>query len=214
MKFNFKEAFKNTPKRVYFYSFLAVVLALVTLLVLNYCQFYVHEYGHASAAILSTMTSHNNSVTINFTYIDYKIPLSNISLKVPQQTISRLPKIMMIYGVLFTMVFYALVFMSVAYGLSRIKSLKENNRLAYSLIGVLVLLILNDFISNLFCGTDGLNFSCSPLLFKIITGTFIVLFLLCLGYFYMELLVVNKLSKSSPPLPARGKRALNRTKAK
>lgn len=192
MKINFKENLKRTPKRIFLYSTLAIILALISLLVLNYCQFYVHEFGHASSAVLYSMTTHNESITLNFTYINYKIPLTNISLLAPQQTITRFPRIMSVYGVLFTIIFYALVFTLIAYILSKIKSLKENNRIAFALVGVLVLLILNDIISNLFCGTDGLNFSCSNSFLMISAGIFLFLQLLCLVYFYIELLVVNK----------------------
>lgn len=189
MKINFKENLKRTPKRIFIYSTIAVVLALITFLILNYCQFYVHEFGHASSAVLYTMTTHNESITINFTYINYKVPLTNISLLVPQQTITRFPRIMSVYGVLFTIIFYALIFTLIAYILSKIKSLKENNRIAFSLMGVFILLIINDIVSNLFCGTDGLNLSCSHNFLMIFSGIFMFLLLLVLGYFYMELLI-------------------------
>lgn len=175
MKLNFKENLKGTPKKIFIYSTLAVVLALVTLLILNYCQFYVHEFGHASSAILHSTATHNESITINFKYISYKIPLTNIKLSVPQQTITRFPRIMSVYGVLFTIIFYALIFTFIVYFLSKIKGIKENNHIAFALLGVLALLIINDIISNLFCGTDGFNLACINGFLMISTGIFLFL---------------------------------------
>lgn len=200
MKSNLKQIIKRTPKRIYFYSTLAVVLALITFLILNYYQFYVHEFGHASAAVLYSMTTHNESITINFTYINYKIPLTNIGLLAPQQTITRYPGIMSVYGVLFEIIFYASIFTLIAYILSKIRRMKDNNRIAFALMGVLVLLIINDIVSNLFCGTDGLKFSCSNSFLMIFSGIFMFLLLSFLGYFYMELLIFrsnifNKINK-------------------
>jgi hypothetical protein len=190
-KINFKQNLKRTPKSIFAYSTLAIILAFVSLLALNYCQFYVHEFGHSSAAVLSTMTRHDTSISINFTYIDFKIPLTDLKFKVPQQTISRWPVILSVYGVLFTIIFYTLIFLSIAYFLSKIKNLKENNRITFALMGVLALLIINDIISNLFCGTDGLNLHCSNNFLIASTGIFLFAQLLFLGYFYMELFLIK-----------------------
>jgi hypothetical protein len=192
MKNQFLQNFIRTPKRVYFYSFLAVILALFTFFLLSYFQFYVHEYGHASSAILYSMAKNESNININFSYMDYKIPYLGINTKVPQQTITRFPEIMSIYGVLFTIIFYSLVFTMIAFFLSR-KKAYDSKRIGILLIGLLVVLIENDIVLNLFCGTDGLDLHCSNGLLMILSGIFMFLLLVAIGYFYLELFILGKI---------------------
>ncbi len=173
--------------RMMLYAVISTILALIFLLILNYFSFYVHEFGHASAATLSIMTRHESSITINFTYIPYLN-----YFKVPQQTISKLPKIMSIYGVLFTMVFYALIFISLIFIISKIKSLRENKRIEFCIATFLILLIFRDVILNLFCGTDGFNLYCNQNLISMLNYLFLLLLLLTLGWFFMEILYLKK----------------------
>lgn len=189
---SFIENLLKTSLRIYVYSTLAIILALVTFIILNYCQYYVHEFGHASAAVLYTMGRQEPSVSINFTYIDYKIPLAGVGLKVPQQTITNVPRIMWVYGVLFTIMFYAAVSCGIMYLLTRIRRLRENKRIGLALVGVVGLLILNDIVSNLFCGTDGLDIYCSNSFLMVFSGVVLFFMLVVLGFFYIELILLSR----------------------
>ena len=192
----FIQNIKRTPKRVFIYSALAVILAILTLIVLNYFEFYVHELGHANSALLDTVTTKTNSITINFTYKDYILFGKDSGLKYPQQTFANIHTnfrpLFSLSGVLFSIIFYGLIFSLVGYILTKIKRLKDNNRIALALVGVFVFIIINDIISNLFCGTDGLNLSCSNSFLMTISGIFLIIELFFLGFFYVELFMLKK----------------------
>jgi len=177
------------------YWIIVIALAMVSLWGLTYLQYYVHELGHANSALIKTMILHENTININFTYINYPIFFTNHTLKVPQQTIAPIPKMMFIYGFLFTTIFYALIFMAIVFIISKIERFKENKRIGLALTATLILLVVNDFISNLLCGTDGLNLSCSSIFINLLGKLISFLFLVALGWFYMEILFLNKILK-------------------
>lgn len=175
-----KEASKS-----YLYATIGIILAIIIVLTLNYIQFYVHELGHANSVVLHTFAQNQSSLTINFTYINF---LGKEFLKVPQQTIAPIPKIMLSYGVLFTMVFYAFIFLLVA----RLKIVRGNKFLEYPLIVSLITLVLQDIVMNLFCGTDGLRLNCGSLVIQILTILFNAILLLSFGFFFVMLIMFIK----------------------
>ncbi|PJE81267.1 hypothetical protein COU58_03485 [Candidatus Pacearchaeota archaeon CG10_big_fil_rev_8_21_14_0_10_32_42] len=183
----FKKFIKESSKS-YIYSTIGIVLAIILVLTLNYVQFYVHELGHANSVVLHAFAQNQSSLTINFTYIDF---LGKEFLKVPQQTIAPMPKIMFSYGVLFTMVLYAFIFLLVA----RLKIVRGNKILEYPLIISLITLVLQDIAMNLFCGTDGLRLSCSILTIQILTILFNAVLLLSFGFFFVMLIMFIKNKK-------------------
>lgn len=183
----FKKFIKESSKS-YIYSTIGIVLAIILVLTLNYVQFYVHELGHANSVVLHAFAQNQSSLTINFTYIDF---LGKEFLKVPQQTIAPMPKIMLSYGVLFTMIFYAFIFLLVA----RLKIVRGNKFLEYPLVISLITLVLQDIAMNLFCGTDGLRLSCGILTIQILTILFNTILLLSFGFFFVMLIMFIKNKK-------------------
>ena len=183
----FKKFIKESSKSYIYYT-IGIVLAIILVLTLNYVQFYVHELGHANSVVLHAFAQNQSSLTINFTYIDF---LGKEFLKVPQQTIAPMPKIMFSYGVLFTMVLYAFIFLLVA----RLKIVRGNKILEYPLIISLITLVLQDIAMNLFCGTDGLRLSCSILTIQILTILFNAVLLLSFGFFFVMLIMFIKNKK-------------------
>lgn len=178
-----RESSKN-----YLYSIIGIVLAIILVLTLNYFQFYVHELGHANSVVLHAFAQNQSSLTINFTYIDF---LGKEFLKVPQQTIAPMPKIMLSYGVLFTMVFYAFIFLLVA----RLKIVRGNKFLEYPLVISWITLVLQDIAMNLFCGTDGLRLTCGTLTIRVLTIFFNAILLLSFGFFFVMLIMFIKNKK-------------------
>jgi hypothetical protein len=178
---NFKFFFKGFPLAIF-----SIVLALFFTLVLIYFNFYVHELGHANSNLIYTTINHINSTTINFTYQNFILFGRDLGLNYPQQTITVMPSIMSIYGVLFSLVFYALIFLLLA----KIELIRNNNYLGVSLGIAFLTLIIQDIVSNLFCGTDGLDLACSALTFNIISWFFWATLLLSLGFFFNILLVI------------------------
>jgi len=178
-----KEASKN-----YLYATIGIILAIILVLTLNYIQFYVHELGHANSVVLYSFAKNQSSLTINFTYNDF---LGKEFLKVPQQTIAPIPKIMLSYGVIFTMIFYAFIFLLVA----RLKIVRGNKFLEYPLVISLLTLVLQDIAMNIFCGTDGLRLDCSILAIQILTILFNAILLLSFGFFFAMLIIFIKNKK-------------------
>lgn len=174
-------------------SILAIILAFFFTLTILYFNYYIHELGHANSALLHALITHNNSTTINFTYQDYVLFGKDLGLKYPQQTLAVMPNLMSIYGVLFSMIFYGLFFLLIV----KIPIIKKNNYLGVSLAITIIALILNDVVSNLFCGTDGLDLSCGPMTFKIIFWVFWAIILLSLGFFFnlLFIMLANKFKK-------------------
>lgn len=182
-----KEIIKSSAK-MYGYSIIGIILAIIFVLTLNYLQFYVHELGHANSVVLHTFVQNQSSLTINFTYIDF---LGKEYLKVPQQTIAPIPNIMLVYGVLFTMFFYAFIFLLIG----RLKIVKGNKILEYPLVISLITLVLQDIALNLFCGTDGLRLSCGSFTIGFLTILFNVILLISLGFFFVTLIMFIKNKK-------------------
>lgn len=178
----------KSSSNLYLYSTLGVILAIIFLILLNYFQFYVHELGHANSAVLYTFTQKNPNLTMNFTYIDF---LGKEYLKVPQQTIAPIPNIMSVYGVLFTLVFYIFIFLLIA----RLKIVRNNKWLEYPLAISLFLLVLQDIVFNLFCGTDGFKLSCNAFILKFLSWSFNGTLLLSLGFFFVMLIMFIKNKK-------------------
>jgi len=174
--------------KLYLYSTIGIILAIIFVLSLNYLQFYVHELGHANSVVLHAFTQKSPTLTINFTYIDF---LGKEYLKVPQQTIAPIPYLMLVYGVLFTMVFYAFIFLLIA----RLKIVRGNKFLEYPLVIALVTLVLQDVAMNLFCGTDGLRLSCGSFVIGFLTIFFNAILLLSLGFFFVMLIMFIKNKK-------------------
>lgn len=168
--------------KLFVYSAISVVLAIIFLLVLTYFQYFIHELGHANTAVIYAFTQKSQNVSMNFTYVNYPIIHS---LKVPQQTIAVMPRIMMSYGVLFTMVYYVFIFLLI----SRIKIIQNNKLLEYPLIISLFTLVIQDIISNLVCGTDGLQLSCSSFLINSLSILFSSLIITSLGFFFAILFI-------------------------
>jgi len=174
--------------KLYLYSIIGIILAIIFVLTLNYLQFYVHELGHANSVVLHTFIQKNPTLTINFTYIDF---LGKEYLKVPQQTIAVIPKLMLIYGVLFTIIFYSFIFLLIG----RLKTVRGNKWLEYPLIISLITLISQDIALNLFCGTDGLRLSCGVFTIHFLTILFNGILLLSLGFFFVMLFMFIKNKK-------------------
>jgi hypothetical protein len=172
--------------RVYLYSTIAVILALVCFLLLTYLNFFVHELGHANSAVLYTFLEKNQSVTTNFTYINF---MGKDYLKVPQQTIAQIPPIMLSYGVLFSLFFYSFIFILLA----KIKRVGGNKLLEYPLAISFLTLILQDVVLNLFCGTDGLRLSCGNYTIKFASYFFSGVLILSLGFFFVILFFSKKI---------------------
>lgn len=174
--------------RVYFYSAIAVILAIICFLFLSYLNFFVHELGHANSAVLYTFVEKNQNVSMNFTYIDF---MNRDYLKVPQQTIAQIPYIMLSYGVLFSIVFYSFIFILLA----RIKKVRGNKLLEYPLAISFLILILQDIVLNLFCGTDGLRLSCGHYTIMFASYLFSGALILSLGFFFVVLFFGKKITR-------------------
>lgn len=180
-RIDLKSLFKSLPL-----SIISIVIAFFVTFTLIYFNFYVHELGHANSALLHTVITHNTSTTINFTYQDYILFGKDLGLKYPQQTLAVMPNIMSIYGVFFTIIFYAFIFLLLA----KIKMIRNNNYLGVPLVITFSALILQDIISNLFCGTDGLDLACSQFTLGIIFWIFWITILLSLGFFFNLLFTI------------------------
>mgnify|MGYP001577277995 CR=1 FL=1 len=185
---DFKSLFKSLPLSIF-----SIVIAFFFTFTLIYFNFYIHELGHANSALLHTVITHNTSTTINFTYQDYMLFGKNLGLKYPKQTLAVMPNLMSIYGVLFSIIFYAFIFLLLA----KIKLIKNNNYLGIPLAITFLALILQDIVSNLFCGTDGLDLACSQFTFGIISWVFWITILLSLGFFFNLLFMTlfNKIKR-------------------
>jgi len=180
----------KTPPKIWFFSLIAIVLAFVSLFAIGYCSYYVHELGHANSALLYTLISHQNSTNINFNYIDFG---GIAGLKVPQQTIAIMPKIMMSYGVLFSILLYLFLVML----LSKIKRIRGDKWLEYPLAITFLIIVIRDIALNLLCGTDGLNLNCSSGLTSSLGVIFLFFALLSLGCFFIELILGKYLAKQN-----------------
>ena len=190
-----KEHLRNLPLII-----LSLVLAFFLTFTLLYFNFYVHELGHANIALLSTQTNQISSVTINFTYQPLLLFGYDTGLMYPQQT--KVSSILVAYsslfkvaGIIFSLFFWAIIFLL----LGRIEIIKNNKYLSLSLAITFIILILNDFVTNFFCGTDGFNFTCSDAIFNIIFYSFWGIILLSLGFFFTLLfgLIKNKSLKKN-----------------
>lgn len=178
--------------KVFLLAVMGVGLAIISLVVLSYFQYYIHELGHTNVAVLSTFTQKNPTLTLNFTYVDF--PLIKY-LKVPQQTgatiLTSYKLLFNLAGVFANTIFYAIIFLLVA----KIKIIKDKKFLEIPLVISFLILIFQDIAFNLFCGTDGFNLSCSDsvksVLFMLLTG----ILLISLGFFFVMLTIKNKMYK-------------------
>ncbi len=171
------------------YAIVGLILVVIFLFILSYFQYYVHEFGHANVAVLSTFTQKNPSLTINFTYVDF--PLMN-SLKVPQQTgatiLTSYTILFNLAGIFATIIFYAVIFLLVA----RIKIIRNSKVLEIPLIMSFLILIFQDIAFNLVCGTDGLKLSCNDFITNLMFLTFNGLLFISLGFFFAMLVILLK----------------------
>jgi hypothetical protein len=182
------EFIKRWSKR-YLYSLTGILLAIIFMILLSYSQFYVHELGHANAALLTTQIEHIPSVTINFTYQPLILFGYDTGLKYPQQTWATvLPPLMSSYGVLFSIMFYLIIFLLIG----RLKIVRNNKYLEYLLLISLLILIVRDISFNLFCGTDGFKLSCNSFILGGLSIFFGIALLLSLGAFFVMTIYIIK----------------------
>jgi fatty acid desaturase len=168
----------------------SLTLAFFLTFILLYFDFFVHELGHANIALLSGQAKQIPSITINFTYQPLMLLGYNIGLKYPQQTeaiiLNSFNPLFKVSGVLFSLFFWSIIFLF----LYRIKLLRENKYLSFSLAITFLALVINDIISNMFCGTDGFNFVCGKVIFEVLFYSFWFAILLSLGFFFSLLFFI------------------------
>ena len=160
-----------------------LLFSLVLLFFVYFSSFYVHEYGHVSVAVFSSMAYHLSDVNLSLNYI------KQFGLLVPQQTewigVNVPLHIKLLYslaGVLFTTIFYILIFLVLVYIL---KTSAKRDVWKYLFYGFIVL-VIDTLVENLVCGTDGLKLSCSHYLQLTISVVFYLIFAIFIILFFFS----------------------------
>ena len=166
-------------------------MSLVALLLIVYFSFYVHEFGHSSAAIFSTLASHdNNPLVLSF---DYALYLNKffVPKETSTTTLYKLNEFASLYGGLFSIVYYAILFWICASFSCRIKKLRENKKFFLMLFALFIILILREVILNWFFGIDGLQVSVQNLTIALELFFDLIMVFIMGGMFYQILRVIK-----------------------
>jgi len=184
--------FVKSLSKSYLYSLGGLILAVIFVFILNYFQYYIHEMGHAIVAIFSAFAMENINLTITFNYVSF---WGIEFLKVPQQTGATILNLyslpFKLAGIFSTFVFYLLILSL----LDRIKIIRENKILEWSILIAFVVIIVQDIALNIFCGTDGFEIACNDTTLLVLRLFFNIILLLSLGFFFALLTIFIKNKK-------------------
>jgi hypothetical protein len=156
------------------YFFLAVFLAVLGLIVLNYVGFYVHEFGTSSSAALWTMTKQESTLTLNYEYDTFLG-----FLKVPRSVIPGLP---WHFAILATVI-AGLVLLCLAVLIGRWRQVKHHARRKAFIFIAFGILFVKDVLFSLGCRL----YYCNSILTAKIGFIADILILLALCVFFVDI---------------------------